>query len=441
MKSYQNPFSTIVNRFGFSLLCVVGGTLFFSCADDDDLPSPRIFIETPSENAIVFSVDTVAVKARITHGRGIESVSVELTDADFNPVGTKETFPASGTEVDFSTFYVTNDPLRSSGIHHIAVRASDGSKTGSAFKRVQLSAVPRVLERILVAVKSTNNVRIFQSAEGQAPLELLSRTMDCRGAALNYRQNILALAGGEIGDLEFYETANFTLLAGVPGLGTASLPYFLDVRYSRDFEEMIALQRDPRLRAFDKRAQPATGFPLKTNHLPSAVFAVNDRYYVNESPISLPNQILSVYARPGLLLASLETTGPVKGVFRRNDFEVFLWENHPEGLKLRVMSTESQFISDVFQREGEQLIDVAEMDTGIFGVLTDQGLYRYNYNTGSTVVVLSDVQGTSLDYEGLSQTFFIAAGNVLTRIDQGGNVVAQEIYPGPVFRVNFDYNR
>lgn len=441
MKSYQNSFSTIVNRLAFSFLWLSAAALFFSCADDDDLPSPRIFFETPSENAIVFSVDTVPVKARITHGRGIESVSVELTDADFNPVGNKRTYPASGTEFDFSTFFIIDDPLRSSGIHYIAVRAGDGSKTGSAYRRVQLSAIPRVLQRTMVGTRATNNVRFYESHEGEAPVERLSLPMDCRGAGLNYRQNILAAAGGEIGDLEFYETANFTKLSSVPGLGTASLPFFLGLRYSREFEEFIVLQRDPRLRAFDQRAQPAAGFPLKQNHLPSAVFAVNDRYYVNESPISQPNQILSVYARPGLLMASLETAGPVKGVFRRNDFEVFIWEDHPGGLRLRIMSSESQFISDVFQREGESLIDVAETDNGIFGFLTDQALYRYNYHTGGTAVVLPEAQGEALYYEALSQTFYLSSGPMLMQVTQGGNLISQETYPNPIFWVGFDYNR
>ncbi len=441
MKSYQNPFSTIVNRLVLSFLWGAGAMLFFSCADDDDLPSPRIFFEAPSENAIVFSVDTVPVQARVTHGRGIESVSVELTDADFNPVGNKRTYPASGAEFNFSTFFIIDDPLRSSGIHYIAVRASDGSKTGSAYRRVQLSAIPRVLQRIMVGTRTLNNARFYVSGEGETPVERLSLPMDCRGAGLNYRQNILAAAGGEIGDLEFYETANFTKLSSVPGLGTASLPFFLGLSYSREFEEFIVLQRDPRLRAFDQRAQPATGFPLKQNHLPSAVFAVNDRYYVNESPIAQPNQILSVYARPGLLMSSLETVGPVKGVFRRNDFEVFLWENHPNGAKLRIMNSESQFISDVFQRDAETLIDVAEMDNGIFGFLTDQALYRYNYNTGGTAVVLPEAPGDALYYEALSQTFFLSSGASLLRVNQGGNVISQETYPNPIFWVGFDYNR
>lgn len=442
MKSFQIVFSTLVKSLtGRGLICALL-ILTTACSDDDDIASPRVFIEAPSENQVVFSVDTIFVKARITHDRGITSAEIELVDEDFNPVAPKAVYSVSGTDYTLSEFYILDKPLFSSGIHYIAVRASDGSKTGSSFKRVQLSAVPRVLNRVMAGLRSTNSLRIVQRTDNnEAWTDLLTRTMDCRGVGLNYRQNMLAAAGGEIGDLEFFETGEFEKIGSVPGLGTPSLPYFLGLEYSRDFEEFIVLQRDPRLRAFDKRAAPAVGFPLMADHLPSAVFAVNDRYYVNESPISQPNQLLTVYARPGLLMATFELGGPAVGVFGRNAFEVFVWENHPEGAKLRLMDVDGQLVSDIFQRAGEELQAVVQLQTGFFAYLTDQALYRYNYNTGSTSTISTVADADRLYYDDLSENYYLTSGNTLTQMSQGGDVISVSEFTSEVFWVGFDYNR
>ena len=426
---------------GMLLLCFFLSFITSCTDDDDDVPSPRIFIETPVENAVVFSVDTLLVEARITHDRGITSVEIELVDEDFNPVAPKVVFDASGTDYQLSEFYLINRPLFSSGIYYIAVRATDGSKKGSGFKRVQLSAVPRVMERVMAGVRSTNSLWITERTDDGNWTDVLTRSMDCRGVGLNFRQNILAAAGGEVGDLEFFETGEFEQIGSVPGLGVPSLPYFLDLSYSREFEEFVVLQRDPRLRAFDKRTQPAVGFPLKPNHLPSAVFAVNDCYYVNESPVSQPNQLLTVYARPGLVLNTFELGGPAVGAFARNDFEVYLWENHPEGVKLRLIDVEGQLVSDVFQRAGEELRAVVELQTGVFAFLTDQALYRYNYNTGSTSIVSDAIDADRLFYEELSQNYYLTSGGTLTQMSQSGEVISLSEFASEVFWVGFDYNR
>lgn len=442
MKSFQTAFSTLVNSLIYWVLLLVVLVAASGCADDDyDVASPRIFIDSPSENQVVFSVDTILVEARITHDRGITSAEIELVDEDFNPVAPKAVYNASGTDYHLSEFYILDKPLFSAGVYYIAVRGSDGAKKGSSFKRVQLSPVPRALERVMVGLRSTNSLQIAERTESGSWVDILTRTTDCRGVGLNYRQNILAVAGGEIGNLDFFETNEFEQIGSVPGLGTPSLPYFLGLEYSREFEEFIVLQREPRLRAFDRRAMPVVGFPLRPNHLPSAVFTANDRYYVVESLISQPNQLLSVYARPGLLLATFELAGPALGVFARNDFEVFLWENDAEGAKLRLIDTEGQLISDIFQRDGEALRAVIEIQTGFFAFLTDQALYRYNYNTGATSIVNGNVDAERLFYDEISEEYYLISGSTLTQMAQGGGVISESEFNSEVFWVGFDYNR
>lgn len=442
MKSFQCWFLTLVHSGLQVTVWVLFACLITACEDDEDLPSPRITISKPTENQLINAVDTVLVEGVVTDAVGVEQLEIQLVDQEFGSASSRQVFPASGTEFNFSLPFLLDEPLLSSGTYYVAVRAKSGQRTGSSFKRVQLSALPRVLEEVIVASRSSFAVSIWTLEPGTADWQQrLTRNMDCRGAALNYRQNILAIAGGEIGNLEFYDTEEYEIFQSVQGLGTPSLPFFLGLRYDAAVEEFLVLQRDPRMRIFDRLGSGVTGFPLRPDHLPTAGFAAIDHYFAVESPISLPNQLLTVYARPGLLMATIELAGPALGVYGRNDSEVYVWENHPEGCKLRIANIDSQLVQDVFQREGEALIAVAEISEGMFAFLTDAGLYRYTYSTGGTNVISAGISGQHLFYETLSQTYYVADGNSLHQVAQNGTILGSSSFAGEVMWAGFNYNR
>lgn len=442
MKSFQCPFLTLVHSGLRWSVWLLMATCLLACNDDEDLPSPRITIQKPTENQLLQAVDTVIVEGVVTDAVGIEQIEIQLVNQDFASASDRQTYPASGTTFNFSLPFLLDEPLLSSGTYYVAVRAKSGERTGSSFKRVQLSAIPRVLEETMVATKSSFAVTLWTREEGETDWEArLMRNMDCIGAALNYRQNILAIAGGEVGNLEFYDTEEYEMFHSVAGLGTPSLPFFLGLTYDTAVEEFLVLLREPRMRIFDHLGAGVTGFPLRPDHLPSAGFAAIDHYFAVESPISLPNQLLTVYARPGLLMATVELGGPALGVFGRNASEVYVWENHPEGAKLRLANIDTQLVQDIFQRSDEELIDVVEISTGVFAFLTDAGLYRYTYNTGGTVVISGGITGNRLFYEALSQTYYVADGHNLMRIAPNGAVIGTSTFSDQVLWVGFNYNR
>lgn len=419
----------------------MAAALLVSCNDDDEIPSPRVFMELPIENQLIFSVDTVTVKATVVHEVGIEWVEVELVNSEFSPVSGKARYLMTGTNVLVELPLILDQPLLESGTFYVAVRASDGIKIGSGFRKVQLSAVPRTLDDVMVGTRTTFNLGVWAAPPGAEWQPVLNKPIDCKGMALNYRQNILAVAGGELGNLDFHETEGFSVINSLQGFGLPSLPFFLGVHYSRQFEEFSVLLREPRLRTFTRNAAGLTGYGLIPDHLPSRVFTALDHYFVMESPISQPNQLLVQYSRPGLRMAIFEFGGPVIGLFEQNSNALFIWENHPNGCRLRTLNFGNQLISNIFERAGEVLIDVVRLNTNTFAFLTDAGLYRYNYLMGSTTVLNNGIVAERLFYEEISQHYYLANANELTVLNANGGQVESHTFPSEVFWVGFNYNR
>ncbi len=441
MKSFRKSFLTYVKCLGTWVVGIIIMLHLGSCEKEEELPSPRIFIDNPVEQQLIQSLDTVLVRAQIEHTGTLQWVEVELVDLEYRTVSAKQRYTGALARSNFEGLLIMDMPLMEGGAHYVAVRANDGRKTGSGFKRVQVSPVPRKLDRVLMALRSSFNISILAKEAGEAWETLFGKAIDCRGVALNYRQNILATVGGETGNLDFHEMEEYSVVNSLQGFGTPSTPFFLGVQYDRRHEEFQVLMREPRLRVYDKSAMPSAGFELIFDHIPSAVFAVNDHYYTIERPIGIPSMRLVKYTRIGVRLSILEVEGEVKGMFARNEGEIFVWENHPDGCKLRMLSDNSQLIADIFQRPGESLEAVVQIQPGIFLFLTDQGLYRYNYSNGGTVPLGSHISGQRMYYEPLDQLLYVSNGEVLDVLTTGGQLLESHSFAAEVFWVGFDYNR
>lgn len=441
MKSYQNLFLTVVYSKRIWLCVIILALISSGCKEDEDDEKPRVFIEEPYENFNISSVDTILVHARISDNEQITSIEVELVDLDFAPMVGKQVFQASGSDVNFVIEYILDAPLLNSGAYYIVVRANDGRNVGSGFRKVSLTAIPRALERRVVVTSGSNNVKIFSQQAGESWVERINLYYDFAGADLNFRQDLLGIAGGEIGDALFYNTVEFEVEQSVPGLGTQSMPYFRGLRYDEASEIFMLLLEEPRLRLFDKNAAGITGFPLQPNQRPHDAFAANNRLYVLERPVSTPNYSLNVYAQPGLFLASLAVEGPVKGVFRKSDDEVYVWVQAPETVQLKILNTNTNLMSEPYERQDEVLNDMVQVGPDAFVIGTSAGLYRYSYGNGGTLILNEGFVAEKLFYEDMGGIIYASSGNVLFQLSPTGTVLNEENFTGTIEFVGFDYNR
>jgi len=438
MKSFKFSFSTFVH----TALCVLVIFSLSSCKDDEDENPPRVTIISPFENQSFSSTDTIEASAVITDNEQLTSVELEILDLEFNQVAVKQSYPASGTTFNFAQLFPIDAPQLQTGDYYLAFRANDGRNVGSAFVKIRINAIPRELEGVLILTSQDNQSYIYYREDDQNEFEVEHNFFsDAVGGGLNFRQNIFATAGGEAGDALFLETEDFTVVNSFPGFGITGLPDYLSVTFDAELEQFIVSQRDGRVRVLDKSAFALLSFDGLVNHLPLKVFGNADGYFVSEKEIDGPIYSLTFYSFQGFLLDNYPVAGDVKGVFDLNFNEKFVWVDDPEGLELRLLNVSTEFLSLPYERPGERLYDVIRTGNNAFVISTSEGLLRYNYSNGGTVIVNSAAPEGNLYFDDLNQLIYLVTGQDVLIYAMSGSQVGEFSFPREIAYVGFDYNR
>lgn len=438
MKSYKDHFSTFVH----SALVILVVISLSSCNDDEDENPPRITIESPFENQTFLSTDTIEANAVITDNEQITSVELEILDLEFNQVALKRSYPASGSTFNFGQRFAIDAPQLQTGDYYLAFRANDGRNVGSAFVKIRINAIPRELEGTLVLTNQNNQSYIYYREDDENEFELeINFFADAVGGGLNYRQNIFATAGGEAGNADFFEIAEFSMVNSLPGFGSTGLPFYLSMTFDVQLEQFILTERDGRIRVLDKNASLLLGFDGLVNHLPLQVFGSQDGYFLSEKEIDGPIHALTFYSFQGLLFNNFLVAGAVRGVFDRNFNEKFVWVDDPNGLELRLLNTSTEFLSLPYERPGARLADVVRTGSNTFVISTSDGLLRYNYSNGGTVILNSSAPEGDLYFDDLNQLIYIVDGQDARVYGINGELAGDFSFPREIKYIGFDYNR
>lgn len=440
MKSFTTQFLTLVHTASIALVVCLLAVLS-GCEEDVDEDPPRIFISEPYENQPISAIDTFSVSATITDNERVAFVEIDLLDQNFSSVIAPSRFSSSGTEVAFGTQFYLEEPFLTSGPYYLAVRAGDGDNIASAYKQVNLSAIPREIDQFVAVTYSTNNVDIFKGATLQSWDLLLNDFVDFQGAALNYRQNIIGIAAGDIGDAHFYNLDDGEIRISYTGFGTPSIPYFRGLDYNHDSENFILLQDEPRARVLDKYAEGLYAAELFSSFRPVRSFDFGDSYFVYEKRVTAEQFLLTRYSKAGLLFSSYTPSGPVIGVFEKDLDQYFVWENGAEGARLSLLTLDNELLSPIFTRNGETLKACVEVDSGIFVFSTDQGLYRYNFGNGGTAVLNTAFSPATLLYDDLDGVLYATSGNTVYLVSLDGSVGESYTFSNPIGFFGVDYNR
>jgi hypothetical protein len=308
--------------------------------------------------------------------------------------------------------------------------------------KIRINAVPRELEGVLVLTSQDNQSYVYYREEDENEFEVVHNFFsDAVGGGLNYRQNIFATAGGETGDADFFETEEFTIVNSLPGFGNTGLPFYLSITFDDNLEQFIVTQRDGRVRVLDKSAFALIGFDGLVNHLPLKAYGNQDGYFISEKEIDGPIYSLTFYSFQGLLMDNYPVAGEVKGVFDLSLNEKFVWVDDPEGLELRVLNVSTEFLSLPYQRIGTRLSDVIRTGNNAFIISTSEGLLRYNYSNGGTVIFNSSAPEGDLYFDDLNQLIYLVSGQDATIYGMNGSELGGFSFPREIAFVGFDYNR
>jgi hypothetical protein len=437
MKSFKFKFSTFVQTFLLLVAVVVTG-----CKEDEDDISPRVIVSQPFENQPFQSTDTIEATATITDNEQLTSVTLELLDLNFELVGKRESYFASGTSFNFGQFFPIDGELLESGDYYLAFRANDGNNIGSAFVKIRINAIPRQLDGVVAVTKANNQTSVYYREEDQSNFELKTSFFnDAVGAGLNYRQDILGIAGGEAGDAVFFDLEEYEVVATIPGFGNVGLPFYATLSFEDEIDRFFVAERDGLVRVLDENAAQLLAFNILKQHVPQEFFGNEEGFFVLEKEIDSPLHVLTHYTFQGLLLDVYQVNGPVRSLDSRNFNEKFVWVDAPGGFELRLLNLATGFLSLPYQRPDASLTDAVRVDQNVFILSTSEGLLRYNYSNGGVTNLNMSAPFGELYYDELSQLIYVVDGEEAIVYTTDGVELGAFSFPEEIVFIGFDYNR
>lgn len=148
---YSHKFLTIV-----SLLIILH---LYACQKKDDI-SPHINISEPTTGH--FSVlDTLQVKAKISDNEVLKSVHIYIIDSKNQKVSPNLNFELNQASYQLNQKYIIDNLYLKSGTYHLVVEASDGINISKSYVSIQIGALARQLEDILIVEQTLQSTEIY----------------------------------------------------------------------------------------------------------------------------------------------------------------------------------------------------------------------------------------------------------------------------------------
>lgn len=135
--------------------------------------APTIQIIAPGEGSVFYYQDVLNIEALITDNECLESIIVEVTDAQNNRYLTAQSFTPSDNRLELNHTIVHNDLYLKSGTYYVRITADDGVNEQIAFREIQLIEAPRFIERIF-AISSVGSSTTIDTLHDQSGMPCIN---------------------------------------------------------------------------------------------------------------------------------------------------------------------------------------------------------------------------------------------------------------------------
>ncbi len=237
--------------FKHKLLTIVSLLILISlgaCKKKDEL-SPKVSIQSPSGGSYS-AMDTIFVKAQITDNENIERISIKLIDQNNQQVCPSYHFYPKKVSFLLESPFILNNLYLSSGSYFLVVEAYDGINTGKSYIQIQIGAISRKLEDILLVEKSPNTTEIYSILNGKTLLK--SFPFSYQDFIYNpYAKQYQLLTSN--GELIAFDKSNFDEKWSVSGLKNPSKEYYGSLFYKNQNTYVSSYLGE--IRSYDENGQ------------------------------------------------------------------------------------------------------------------------------------------------------------------------------------------
>lgn len=402
----------------------------------DDL-LPTVQITSPTLGATFYYNGTINIEAVVTDDRQLQSVMVEITDAQNNRYLSSQLFTPTEKYFEVNLAIQCNDLYLSSGSYYVRITANDGENEQIAFREIQIMEAPRIIERIF-AVRSNGLTASIDTLHDVSLLPCLDFEGDYRYGDIESRTRHLVASG-----------------SSPSSLLSLSLPYFenLSTAFPPSNDELSAFFHDRIGYRFLWGTQSGEIWsttssgtqlfsPAATNASITCIARSNEHIIVISGGTE-STYIHILRSDNGIVETSIQVDWEVMGAVHliAEDNRVLLVGNQNGASHFAWLNLVTSAINEVFNfYESSPVRGVYECEGNDFFVVHDVGITRY-YNLLNNYTINNSLIPEKIKYDDLENQLWAITPQQLYRLEGTGQSILQTLPASNVVDLWIQYNK
>ncbi len=408
-------------------LLMIALLLLGGCRKEElDEQGPSIQIIAPGNSTSLQIPDTLEITVQVSDERIVQTVWISLGDVNGVPIAPTVTVAVNSSSATIQRNIAVTDPTITSGNYSLAVRASDGVNTTSAFRSVSVQEAPLRLRAIFVAspegtisqIDSIGDVSEFTSIPDMSLIEINSFTQH------------LFVAGDPFDPLQVFALHESAQSWQIQNQNAQPGPYFTSLFTDPTDGRTYVCSNDGAIRGYDGNGITLFNAQAITGHLPYAGAVVGDRFISEQKPISIgENRLASHTYNSGDLLVSYGLDADALRIFALNDQQMLLFgERNGQGL-IQQWNTFQGGNSDLRIFTEGAITAVSAISNVSFIIALPNRIVRYDQPSNSATDLLF-LSANDVAFDRANGSVLIASGQQILVVDPNNASIINTIEVG-----------
>ena len=421
-----------------SLLFLLISTL--SCRKEKDLQSPKILISNPSGTLSYVIPFTLIVSGKVSDDVQIQSLNINL----IKPGGSileNRSIAVQGREHDFSESFTLSDIHLSSGIYTIHIKCSDGQNFSSQYVNINVSGIEPELKKVFIQSQNNGSSALSYLDNGIFIPFITSGNSANSFQVLSYSQKI-AHSTSSSDDLIIYDANTAQVLFSIPNTNSTST-FFKSIYSSELFNQFTIGTEDEKTITYSENGGVSQTIMNQNLHYSESVFRISSYVIAEEKNKINAQKKLSIYnSTSSSMLFTTSINFDISAMNSVESNEVLLWVNESGIGKLKLFDLSNGAISNVITFSGHELKDVIQVTNNEFILLSDLGIYRYDYSTLTLSPIVISSNFNYLEYDYVNEIIYTASALSLEGyVYPSGSMVGQIASIDTITGLDILYNK
>ncbi|MEI6122806.1 MAG: hypothetical protein WCQ95_04190 [Bacteroidota bacterium] len=425
-----------------ALYLIILALILVSCKKQSDTFAPQITITTPYENQQYVVNDSIHILANVCDDRKLQSIDISVTDASFVSVLTLNTINPPNNCIDINTNLVIDNYFLPTGNYYLVIKAWDGTNETKKFQKININAVPKKLKYVIVVTKASNTIHINKIDSTNAIIPVATLAGDYCGSDVSSNAQQFYIAGRYHADVSVFSTIDWQLQWNIPVIVNPPFPYFEAIAVYNS--QLYVSYRQGKFEMYNQSGSIRASRDIDYGNFPKKFLLLNKYLITYEQSPSAADKQFVVYFTPSYSIKNkLLITFQVQNLFIKNDDNCILFSNYNNQgtAKLFTISTHTFFDSYTFS-DGP-IVSSTQIDVNNYLVLAADGVYWYDYQTTSNVMLNTAQNSQTVVYDEMNSDYYYSENyfTLKKRSFPSAAIQATLNFPDTIINILPVYNR